>query len=297
MASSRLPIGVNVFELDWDLLVVLDSCRIDALRAVACSEEFPFLSPYSISEMMSVGGSTLEWTAATFNERYSDVIEDTALVSANGWPHRILEEGFRPEGRASIRSDAIRWGTVPDRTLGLHRRAWQYGEGRAGWSDQPQADGSVVADLTIDIGRREDFDRVIAHFIEPHYPYAGAARARGASSLNQIEQDPFDYLMAGGEREAVWNAYLTELRMGLRSVSLLLENFDAEKVLITADHGESFGKWGFYGHSSGSFHPHVRRVPLAQTTATDTRTHEPANRVPNEALDVDDHLRSLGYLD
>lgn len=39
--TSRYPIGSNVFEENWDLLVVLDACRVDALRAV--EDEYPFV--------------------------------------------------------------------------------------------------------------------------------------------------------------------------------------------------------------------------------------------------------------
>jgi hypothetical protein len=42
--SSRQRIGTNVFNEDWDLLVVLDTCRVDSLKSV--SEEYSFLDSY-----------------------------------------------------------------------------------------------------------------------------------------------------------------------------------------------------------------------------------------------------------
>ncbi|MFH5801168.1 hypothetical protein [Haladaptatus sp. CMAA 1911] len=292
--SANIPIGVNVFERDWDLLVVLDTCRPDALRAVA--DEYSFLESIKIKHTISVGSSTLEWTAATFTEKYSDEIENTALISANGWPAQILDEGFRPEDRFRATSAPTNWGTVPGDRLGLHIPAWRYGEGRSGYSYQPQADAETVVDLAIDVGREDKFDRVIAHIIEPHYPFSAAAAKRGATELSQAEQYPWDYIHSGGEEKLVWEKYLTELRAGLDGVQRLLNNFDADNVLISADHGECFGEWGRWGHTSGSFNPYLRRVPLAFTSAIDNNTSIPEIGVENTDLDVEENLRSLGYL-
>lgn len=58
--SSRTSFGTNVFERDWDLLVVLDTCRVDTLRHV--SDEYDFLD--DVGAMWSVGSSIREWVAA-----------------------------------------------------------------------------------------------------------------------------------------------------------------------------------------------------------------------------------------
>ncbi len=291
--SSRYPLGKNIFTEDWELLIVLDTCRPDVLREVA--PEYSFLNESDIDDIWSVGGSTLEWTSNTFVEEHRNKIESTALISANGWPHRIIEEGFRPEDRFNSWLAMTDWKTVPSGTLGKHIPAWQYGEGRAGYSDQPQADANTVVDFAIDVGREGKYDRVIAHVIEPHYPFAAAAKARGAKELNQSEQKPWHYLRDGGGLEVVWNNYLTELRYGLDHVERLLENFDAEKAVITADHGELFGEWKMYGHDSGSLMPQLRRVPWVETTATDSGTHQTEKRTQQQRT-VEENLESLGYL-
>jgi len=35
-----MPVGTNIYERDWDALVVLDACRVDILREVADEYEF-----------------------------------------------------------------------------------------------------------------------------------------------------------------------------------------------------------------------------------------------------------------
>lgn len=292
--SSWLPIGVNVFERDWDLLIVLDTCRPDALIAVA--DEYAFLSADEITTTTSVGTSTLEWTAATFTREHTDKIANTAMISANGWPHRILDKGYRPEERHRAGMLPTKWDTVSGDELGKHVPAWQFGEGRAGWSNQPQADAETVSDLAIGIGRNDDFDRVIAHFIEPHYPFAAAAMQRGARELSQSEQSPWEYIDETGDEDTVWDHYLTELRFGLDSVERLLDNFDAEKVLITADHAECFGEWRRYGHTSASMNPALRTVPLAWTSGADSKSYTPPEYTEENNRSVEQNLESLGYI-
>jgi hypothetical protein len=43
--STRVDVATNVFEKDWDVLVVLDACRVDALRAV--QDEYDFIDDVS----------------------------------------------------------------------------------------------------------------------------------------------------------------------------------------------------------------------------------------------------------
>lgn len=49
--------------------------------------------------------------------------------------------------------------------------------------------------------------------------------------------------------------------MVLDEVELFLNNINANKVVISSDHGETFGELGFYGHPAGCPHPVVKKVP------------------------------------
>lgn len=83
----------------------------------------------------------------------------------------------------------------------------------------------------------------------------------------------------------------------LESVELLLENIDAERAIITADHGNAFGEWGYYRHPEGCPIPAVRNVPWIVTSARDQKTHEPEEYDTDEVvLDVKEHLEALGYV-
>ena len=291
-ASSRSLIGTNVFDCDWDLLVILDTCRVDALQAIA--EEYEFLSNNTIHSMTSVGGSTLEWTANTFTDPFRREISNTALISANGWPKKILHDGYRPDDRLPFSLIPKQWNTIHESDLGKHIPAWKRGPGRGAESDQPQAGASTVVDIAIRLGREGNFDRIITHLIEPHYPYVGAIEQDDNTKLSEFGAYPWKYINSNEDLDRLWDLYLDELRLGLDAVELLLNNFSADRVLITSDHGEAFGEFNIFGHDSGSLHPKVRRVPVVWTAATDGNSYEP-RRFEKQEVNVKENLRSLGY--
>jgi hypothetical protein len=153
-----------------------------------------------------------------------------------------------------------------------------------------------VTDRTIAVARETSPEKLLVHYTPPHSPYTANALTEGRD-LEPYEREPFQALRDGVPLEQVWKAYLDELRLGLDEVETLLTNVDADRVAITADHGEAFGEYGIYSHPLGMPHPHVRRVPWAGTTATDTGEYEPT--VDPEAYDASretkEHLKDLGY--
>jgi len=60
------PWGTNVFDRDWDALIILDACRVDALREV--EDEYDFLTVDD--SITSVGSTSFEWMNHTFDSGY-----------------------------------------------------------------------------------------------------------------------------------------------------------------------------------------------------------------------------------
>jgi glucan phosphoethanolaminetransferase (alkaline phosphatase superfamily) len=85
----------------------------------------------------------------------------------------------------------------------------------------------------------------------------------------------------------------------LDDVEILLDNINAETIIISADHGEAFGEYGILGHKIGSLHPRVRRVPWVVTSAEDTHSYTPTvDRSEASAMsreELDQQLEALGY--
>jgi len=294
--SSRVNWGTNVYEEDWDLLIILDTCRVDALEHFR--NEFTFLRNGEFGSRTSLGGATLEWLSKTFTSRVSSKISETAYLSGNGWTELIFERGARPEDHLNVPWAPTAWDTIDVSEFTHFDNVWRRAGGTNPISDFPRPDSDFMTDAAIRLNRDEDFDRTIVHFMQPHSPYVENALADERDDLRRYESEPFEYLRSGGDRDTAWGAYLTELRVALNSIETLLDNFDAEKVVISADHGEAFGEWGVYGHMSGSVHPKVRTVPWVRTTATDRRTHDPAVQRDEEVSgdQLERQLSALGYM-
>lgn len=302
-------IGTNVFSKDWDMLVLLDTCRVDALREVA--PEYDFIG--DVDSMRSVGGRSPEWIAKTFTEEYATEIRKTAYLSANVFSEEILRnrhhESVSPREASLSYSLLSRIPTVDASALGRFEYLYEYEpvgtDGPLG-HEEGGTPPRYVTDRGIAVGREHDFDRLILHYLQPHPPYVANALAEGRE-LQQHEYDWWGYLGETGDYETVWETYLDELRYVLDDVELILENVGAETVAISADHGEAFGEYWEYGHHTGSINPFVRNVPWVETTASDRGTHKPDTEPPNQEADRDgrntgdeeesteDRLEALGY--
>lgn len=291
--EDKISIGKNVFDESWDLLILLDTCRVDALREV--SDEYDFLE--EIGELVSVGASSPEWIARTFTEEYVDQIAETAYLSCNGSAEAVLETDAPATDPGYLAHRLLkRFEYVDANQLGRLEKLWRYEPpGEAG--SYGHVDGATppryLTERAIDVGRTHSFDRMILHYHQPHNPYAAKAM--------EENRDLFEYETHFRlNPEKAWESYLADLRYVLDDVELLLDNIDADRVVISADHGEAFGEYGIYGHPIGSLHPHVRKVPWALTTASDERTHSPETPRPSESKeasdqDVDETLEALGY--
>ncbi|WP_135664238.1 hypothetical protein [Halorhabdus rudnickae] len=293
--SSRLRPGTNVFSREWDMLVILDTCRIDALRAVA--PEFDFLPPADeIGSLWSVGSMTAEFVANTFVSDFEGDFANTAVFAQNSHYYTVLEERRMPEDERPTVGAWTNWQTVSPNAFEHLDHVWRR------TTDDIVTMESIRAttDAAVHYARRNDPERLLVHYNRPHHPYRANAieEDRTDEELHDHERDPFTYLREGGDFETVWESYLDDLRMGLRDVEHLISNVDAENVVITADHGDGFGEWGFvYSHPFGFPHPVVRRVPWAETTASDSGGYEPKPPETDAVhKSVTDQLEELGYL-
>jgi hypothetical protein len=265
--GRRLNYGRRIYETDWDLLVVLDACRWDLLAEVA--DEYVFVDEEWAYSCASASG---EWHRKTFREEYAVEMRRTALVSANPYTEMHVDGGD------FLLIDEV-WRDAFDEEIGT-------------------IPAERVVDRTIRAGRQHDPDRLVAHFMQPHYPFVpdpldeGIALGRDHTPWDTV----WDRIRKGTlSRERAWSGYRENLRYALDHVETLLENVDAERVVITADHGNLLGEFGLYAHPQYVPIPALKRVPWCVTSATDEGRHEPAE--PQETTDVsrDEQLEALGY--
>lgn len=274
----------NIFQDDWDVLLILDACRPDALEEVA--EDYSFL-PNSIPTKISVGGNSPRWMQKTFRTEYKEKISNSVYISGNPHTERLL--GTETDGLYSDLADEIDWLAVLSDHISVWKEQWDH--------DNGTVLARSVTDRVVDYKRQYRDERIIAHYMQPHFPSVPSDLDSGLDIENDATWDRNIWQELGEgelEVETAWNAYIENLRYVLDDIVLLLENLDSERVVITADHGNAFGEKGEWGHGQSST-ASVRRVPWVEVSATDTYKYEPEMRQVQESASVNEKLEALGY--
>jgi hypothetical protein len=271
--NTVYPNGTNVYDREWDLLILLDACRVDLIAEVA--DDYPFLD--KPDELTSVGSSSLEWLEGTFTDERAVEMRETAYITGNPFSYRVLD----------------------DEDLAVFDEVWTYA-----WDDEV---GTIparpITDRAITTSRDQGCERLIVHYMQPHFPSVPQPLSDGmnADTLGQGKgwESPWKLLKRGEiDYKTVWNAYRANLKYVLDEVALLLENVNAERAVISADHGNAAGEFGVYGHPRVPLSV-IRQVPWYTMSATDEHTHEPdfepERYTEDGADDVKNRLSALGY--
>lgn len=271
-AVSRVPIlpkrGTNIFEEEWDVLLVLDACRYDMYRELIGDTE----------RIWSVGSASGEWMDHTFTDEYAAELEETAYVTGNPFS----------EDRA------------PDEKFGVLDEVW-----REKWDDE---EGTIpprpITDRVID-HHRSGHDRVVGHYMQPHYPFIGGKEGGGKMGWDIVGDRAhddstlalWDQFLYGvrDDLETIRRAYDANLEYVWSEVELVLNNVDG-KVVITADHGNALGELGAWGHKPGFLHPKMRLVPWDVRYTEDEETHQPDITETAVSADRREQLKNLGYM-
>ena len=263
-SSPLFESGQNIYETDWDLLVVLDACRVDAMAEVI--DEYSFLN--ELHTHRSTASTSGEWMRTSFTTEYEQELQNTVYVSANQHISEVEDSPF----------------------LGFED-VYNYG-----WdSDYGTVLADTVTDVAIQTGREyaDSRDRMIVHYMQPHFPSIPKPLGHG----NKFDNVWKGLMVGRGNRDDIWESYLKNLRYVLNHVEVLLKNIDADTVVITADHGNAMGEWGVYAHPLGVPINCVKTVPWCPTSANDeqTRTASVMKEEPSVDATVNDRLKSLGY--
>ena len=263
--------GVNIFEREWDLLIVLDACRYDELVAVEPELDVD----WQVKPTRSIDTATFRWLPGTF--RVMPDNDHVAYITANPYSKRFESKDI-PE---------------PDTLDEVWRYAWDEETGTV--LPRPVTDRAILT------GRNENHDRVIVHYLQPHAPFLD--RSIGVESSHFDIEDDDDGIGIWAQvqrgdipRDEAIQGYRENLRRVIEDVELLLTNFDAETAVITSDHGEAFGEKGIYGHPAAVDINSLTTVPWVSTSARDSELYTPDTVSDDvENVDVDDRLAALGY--
>lgn len=273
-ATAKTPViprvGTNIFEREWDVLLVLDATRLDMYR--------DRINP-DVDHIWSVGSSSEEWMRHTFTDTYDEEMSRTAYITGNPFSadhcsdeaFAVLDEVWRDhwdEESGTIMPDPI-----TDRVIHHHRA-----------------------------GR----ERVIGHYMQPHYPFVGETQVdTGGMTWEVTGDDP-----AEKSELALWDQFFYSVRDDIKGVQLayednldfiwnhvqrVMENTDG-KVVVTADHGNALGEYLMWGHKPGMPHPEMRYVPWDEYDCRDQETYQPTVNESEATFDRERQLEDLGYL-
>ncbi|MFB6187392.1 MAG: hypothetical protein ABEI86_11050 [Halobacteriaceae archaeon] len=264
-AGSIFPEGVKIYEEEWDLLIVLDACRYDLMMDVA--DEYEFID--SVDRIWSPASTSEFWLKENFNEEHSDKMKESAMVTGNTFTEYCLSES----------------------EFQILDEVWSYS-----FDDELETiPADSVLDRTIKIMRKYNPKYTVSHFMQPHAAFINRPDIEPAPTTQSVWKSLIYGTNDGSE---LWQAYRDNLRYVLDRVEILLNSVDAEKVVITADHGNAMGEWWTYGHVGYVPIESQRAVPWIETSATNDGSYQPGDIKEGNGVDddVEEKLRTLGYV-
>lgn len=266
--------GVDIFDEDWDNLLLLDACRYDIFEEMHSFQG-------RLECRTSQASETVGFLKSNFDGRD---LRDTVYVTANPQLYRH---------RDSIESN-------------LHKviHVW----GKDGWDGEL---GTVRPETTtkyaIQAAQHYDDKRIIVHYIQPHYPFLTTDVTFDKGHLESDEDEPnLWYRKMYGEldigADELWNLYANTLERTLPHVERLLKSLHG-KSIVTADHGNMFGERSFpipireWGHPHTTFTEELVEVPWLVVEDNERREIVAEKTIVSSDVssDVSDRLQQLGY--
>lgn len=262
--------GVPIYDKNWDLLIVLDACRVDLMEEV--SPDFEYID--EVGSIRSMDTMTREWMIKNFTSDYKKEMGETIYICGNPMSGSMLDS-----------SDFLQLDEV-----------WTYS-----WDDDI---GTVpprpITNSAISASRKNSPNNMIVHYMQPHYPFIAGRDFDSRIKLGEFgsgNQNVWTRLRTNEiEKPVLWNSYRENLKIVLDEIKILLNNVDADTAVISSDHGNALGEYGIYGHPIHMPINVIQMVPWIETKAEDQGTHDPP-RINRSALNesAKERLQRLGY--
>ncbi|WP_254861438.1 hypothetical protein [Halovivax gelatinilyticus] len=268
--------GTDIFEEDWDTLIILDACRYDIFK-----DENTL--PGELTQRESRGSNTVEFLRGNFN---GEKLYDTVYTTAN--PQLVNN---RDQIKVEFCDEINVWNTNR-------------------WDDKI---GSVLpedmTDAAIESVRKYPNKRHIFHYLQPHYPFISSNIDNGTRGVGENKENMSDIW---GERfrgrinltrEKIWDAYVQNLRECLNHLQRLI-NILSGKTVVSSDHGNMVGERSGpipireWGHPSRTYTEHLVKVPwliYEEKPRREIISEKGQKTYEVDMSTVDSRLEDLGY--
>lgn len=267
--------GIDIFQQEWDNLLILDACRFDLFEEVADI-------PGQTEAVRSKGSSTREFLRGNFGGR---TVSDTVYVTASPMLYRHRDE------------IDIEFHDVVN--------VWK----EQGWNEQHRTVmPETMGQAALDAAERFPNKRLLVHFIQPHYPFIGPTGEKHfTNSRLNFGWEEFARGELDLSEEVLQRAYRENLEVVLPTVEQLCQTLGGRTV-VTSDHGNLFGNRIFpvpvraYGHPPGLYSKELVTVPWhvfegGQRREITAEEHsEPAESQREDEQLARERLRDLGYV-
>ena len=264
------PDGVDVFEEDWDNLILLDACRYDEFED-ACT------LPGELEHRVSRGSTSNEFVRGNFTGR---TLNDVVYVSDNQWYAKLKDD---------IDAEIHDFVSAP-----------VDGDAHGGLVNHP----STVTEIARNTAEAYPDKRLIVHYLQPHSPYFSSDgeelfRVPSLSNLRD-SQPPF---ARNRSRREVIEAYRSTLELVLHHAGELIGSLTG-KTVISADHGEMLGErapgipFRIYDHPGAVYAEQLVKVPWFVHDFDERKeilAEESDNDVGVDDDAIESKLRALGY--
>ncbi len=266
------------------VLVTVDTWRADALAQMPATAAFAARG--AVFDRAYAATSTTQPTHASLLTglhpwqhgvtRNGDVLADGRTTLAE----RLRERGFATAAVVASFPLGRRFGFAQgfdhfqDELFTPYAQVW---EGQVIEGGRFYTLGETITDEALSLLSQLEGERQFlwVHYFDPHDPYGDAAASGGGSGQDVLPIAGLLQAAAGGERERgqalverALSLYRCDLAALDRALARLLARLERDgqrfetHVILTADHGESFGEQGCLGHGKRLV-PEQVRVPLA----------------------------------
>lgn len=262
------PAGIDIFDEDWDILVVLDACRYDTFAEVIDNQGFIG----QLEARISRGSATREWIRANFDGKQ---LHDLVYIDSNGYFAQLKDD---------IDTEVHKYHLIDNDAFG-------------GISVHPDKVTKVARRFADEYSDK----RLLIHYMQPHQPYfgpTGDSIEHAAGFQATVRENNLD-------NATIRQAYTENLEIVLNSVQELLTDLDG-RVVITSDHGELLGDpqsplpiQSYYGHPAGLYVSELVTVPwfvVDSGPRRHIREEDPQqDDISLNEDELDEKLRGLGY--
>ncbi|MDY6766079.1 MAG: hypothetical protein SVW77_01820 [Candidatus Nanohaloarchaea archaeon] len=215
--------GIDVTGQDWDNLIVLDACRYDTFQEMNRFDG-------TLRKVHSRATSTPEWLERNFSGEHDDIV----YAAGNPFVARLAQNG-RFDLEEHVHHVEHVWDDDWDNEAG---------------TTPPDAVTAAARDL-ID---RFPEKRLVLHYMQPHEPFIGD------TTFHHIDAEGWRFARKKWWSDDIEQAYRDNLSLVLDEVETVLPELDGTTV-ITADHGELFGRYGLVRHPRDVFLKELYEVP------------------------------------